>query len=94
MRPPDDRARELAETLAKALGTEPRITQLARSIRVEADVPPEAGFAIFDGVLAAIAAADRYGHEFTHETSTFWVEVHKRSPSPTRPSRPRRPGSR
>ncbi|NUL13050.1 hypothetical protein [Streptomyces lunaelactis] len=65
----------LAAMLAAATGSEPRIAEAERQIRVEADPPAELSHTVRDTILRALGAADRYGHNRTSTTDTVWAEI-------------------
>ncbi|MEV1046728.1 hypothetical protein [Streptomyces sp. NPDC049916] len=61
--------------LTAAIDTEPRVTDTATGIRIEADLPVELTETEHAAVLAALATADRFGHSLTRTTEFVWAEI-------------------
>ncbi|WP_411079428.1 hypothetical protein [Streptomyces sp. cmx-18-6] len=61
--------------LTAAIGTEPRVTDVAAGIRVEADLPSTLTEVEHAAVLAALATADHFGHTLTRTAEFVWAEI-------------------
>ncbi len=77
MRSPESRAREIAEQLTAATGTEARTRQTPDAIRVEVDVPAEITAELLIAIVTALGIGDRYGHDHTPTAGVAWAEVAK-----------------
>jgi hypothetical protein len=75
VRSPESRAREVAEQLTAATGTEARTTETPDAIRVEVEVPDEVTAELLAALVKALTAADRYGHDRTATTGVAWAEI-------------------
>lgn len=65
----------LTGMLAVATGTQPRETRTEDGIRIEADLPGELTPTTRSAILAALGAADSYGHTRTPDTEFVWAEL-------------------
>ncbi|MEV4878193.1 hypothetical protein [Streptomyces cyaneofuscatus] len=61
--------------LTAAIGTQPRVTETAADIRIEADLPAELTETEHTAVLAALATADHFGHTLTRTAEFVWAEI-------------------
>ncbi|MEV5507271.1 hypothetical protein [Streptomyces orinoci] len=74
MRTAKAQAVALAARFAAATGQEPRTEEGTDRIRVEVDLPSALSDPARRIVLAGLAAADRYGHDFTGHGAVVWAE--------------------
>lgn len=75
---PETRAQAVAERLAAATGAEARVRRTPDAIRVEVDVPAELSESALGEIVAALVAADRYGHDVTgraDDAGVAWAEI-------------------
>ncbi|PWI41061.1 hypothetical protein [Streptomyces sp. ICBB 8177] len=75
MRSPEARAREVADRLAAATGTEARTLATPEAIRVEVYVPDEIPEPLHTALVDALRRADRYGHARTADAAVAWAEI-------------------
>ncbi len=75
MRSPESRAREVAERLTAATGTQARTTTTRDTIRVEVDVPVRVDTELLAAIVAALGGADRFGHDHTANAAVAWAEI-------------------
>ncbi|OII60625.1 hypothetical protein BJP40_09350 [Streptomyces sp. CC53] len=69
------RVEALAAYLGALTGREPRIRGQSSHARVEVDLPNPLPDEARIELLAALAAADRYGHDVTAEGASVWAEI-------------------
>ncbi|MEU3220369.1 hypothetical protein [Streptomyces sp. NPDC006971] len=67
----------LASLLSAATGSEPRITETADAIRIEADLPADPSPVTRSAILRALGTADRYGHDRTGNGDVVWAEIYR-----------------
>ncbi len=82
MRSPASRAREIAGRLTVATGGRARTVETADAVRVEADVPTEVTVDVLTAIIAALARADRFGHDRVGTGAVVWAEIGKASGAP------------
>lgn len=78
MRSPETRAQAVAERLAAATCTEVRVLRTPDAIRVEVDLPAVLDAAALGAIVAALGAADRFGHDVTgaaDDAGVAWAEI-------------------
>ncbi|MGK5640078.1 hypothetical protein ACSNOK_17425 [Streptomyces sp. URMC 126] len=68
----------LAARFAAATGQTPHTDETPARIRVEVNLPRELSDAARRIVVAALAEADRYGHDHTSAGAVVWAEVEQR----------------
>lgn len=76
------RAESIAAQLAALTGSTPRVSAGAGCTRIEADLPPRLSDAGRHMLYAALARADRYGHESAAGGGYVWVELQTSLPDP------------
>ncbi|MFE3016678.1 hypothetical protein [Streptomyces sp. NPDC059256] len=74
------RVAALASMIAATTGNRPRIETTEHGVRIEADVPDVLSPTARTAILVALAAADRYGHVRTEESSAIWAEITEGKP--------------
>ncbi|MFF8958779.1 hypothetical protein [Streptomyces sp. NPDC014894] len=74
---PNARAAFLADVLAAAVGREPRVSETASVTRVEVDLPSAPSPRTRTAILAALANADRFGHDRAGGRESVWAEVER-----------------
>ncbi|MDN3293108.1 hypothetical protein QWM81_03405 [Streptomyces ficellus] len=75
MRSYRSRAAALAAHLAAMAGGEPQARETPELIRIGVALPARLSEAGRRALLAALADADRYGHDLTVDGATLWVEI-------------------
>jgi hypothetical protein len=66
---------DLAARIAAATGTRARIRRRQGGYLIEAPLPGDLDEAANDAVLAALSAADRFGHQFRDSAQEVWAEL-------------------
>lgn len=74
------RVEALAARLEALTGREPRTRDHPPHVRVEVDLPDPLPDADRMPLLAALAEADRYGHDMTADAASVWAEIDRAGP--------------